>query len=197
MSLVPLALPGADLAFDPEWLDVAAADRLFDALHAALPWETHHVRLFGREVPSPRLSCWIGEADAVYRYSGTRHEPHPWPASLLPVLQRLRTDTGVEFNSVLANLYRDGRDAMGWHGDDEPELGPRPVIASVSLGGERRFAMKHRRIPGTGLAMALPHGSLLLMRGDTQRDYRHALPRTAKPVAARINLTFRRIVSAL
>ena len=197
MPLVPLALPGANLALDPAWLDAVAADRLFDALHAALPWATHHVRLFGREVASPRLSCWIGDPGAVYRYSGTRHVPHPWPDALSSLRQRLRTEFDVDFNSVLANLYRDGRDAMGWHGDDEPELGPRPVIASVSLGGERRFAMKHRRIPGAGLAIALPHGSLLLMRGDTQRNCRHALLRTAKPVAPRINLTFRRIVPML
>ena len=194
MPLVPLALPDADLAFDPEWLDAAAADQLLDALHAALPWETHPVRLFGREIPTPRLSCWIGDAGAIYRYSGTRYTPRPWPAQLLPVLQRLRTETGVAFDSVLANLYRDGRDAMGWHSDDEPELGPQPVIASISLGGVRRFTMKHRRVPGASLAIALPHGSLLLMRGDTQRNYRHALPRTAKPTAPRINLTFRRIL---
>ena len=97
-------------------------------------------------------------------------------------------------NSVLANLYRDGRDAMGWHSDDEPELGPRPVIASLSLGGTRRFVFRHRREPERKYELPLGHGSLLLMRGDTQADWKHALPRTARPVAPRINLTFRRIL---
>lgn len=196
MSLVPIALPDADLAFDPAWLDAAQAAALQAALQAEIAWETHRIRLFGRQVDSPRLSCWIGDPGAVYRYSGTRFEPRPWPESLLPLRARLREETGVDFNSLLANLYRDGRDSMGWHADDEPELGARPCIASLSLGAVRRFAFKSRDPDGPRLALGLPHGSLLLMRGDTQRRYRHALPRTARPVGARINLTFRRIATA-
>jgi len=96
---------------------------------------------------------------------------------------------------VLANLYRDGRDCMGWHSDDEPELGARPLIASLSLGATRRFALRHRRDPSRRLVLELPAGSLLLMRGQTQARWRHALPRTARPVGPRINLTFRRIVA--
>jgi len=99
----------------------------------------------------------------------------------------------IDFNSVLANLYRDGRDSMGWHSDDEPELGAQPAIASLSLGSTRRFVLKHRNDPSRKFALELPHGSLLLMRGATQANYRHALPRTARPVGPRINLTFRRI----
>jgi alkylated DNA repair dioxygenase AlkB len=100
----------------------------------------------------------------------------------------------VDFNSVLANRYRDGRDAMGWHRDDEPELGPQPVIASISLGATRRFRLKADDAAVPPLSLDLPHGSLLVMRGLTQSRFRHALPRTAKPVGERINLTFRRIV---
>ena len=103
---------------------------------------------------------------------------------------------GHEFNGVLLNLYRDGRDGMGWHADDEPELGPEPVIASVSLGAERRFRLKHRRLPEARLDIVLPHGSLLVMAGATQRHWVHALPKAAAPVGARINLTFRRVVGA-
>ncbi|HBK45083.1 MAG TPA: alpha-ketoglutarate-dependent dioxygenase AlkB, partial [Xanthomonadaceae bacterium] len=102
--------------------------------------------------------------------------------------------TGADFNSVLANRYRDGRDAMGWHSDDEPELGPQPLIASLSLGAARRFAFRHRSDPALRLALTLGHGDLLLMAGATQSHYRHALPRTARPVGERVNLTFRRIV---
>ena len=149
----------------------------------------------GREVPSPRLSCWIGDPDAVYGYSGTRHSPHPWHPALQALRMRLRSELDVDFNSVLANLYRDGADGMGWHSDDETELGPEPVIASVSLGGVRRFVLRHRRDATRRLALDLPDGSLLLMRGATQRDYRHALPKTARAVEPRVNLTFRRILS--
>jgi alkylated DNA repair dioxygenase AlkB len=185
------ALPGAALVYRPAWLPMAEADALLEDLGRTLPWSVHRIRLFGRDVDSPRLSAWIGDADAVYRYSGADFVPHPWTPALSALRLRLQDELDVRFNSVLANLYRDGRDAMGWHSDDEPELGPRPVIASVSLGGVRRFLLKHRQDPALRSVMELPHGSLLVMAGDTQRCYRHALPRTTKPVAPRINLTFR------
>ncbi len=186
-------LPGASLGFWPDWLGADAADRLFDGLIDALPWGVHRIRLFGREVDSPRLSAWIGDPDAVYRYSGTRFAPLPWTGALSAVRLGLQSALGSPFNSVLANLYRDGRDAMGWHSDDEPELGPKPLIASVSLGAPRRFLLKHRENPAMRSTLVLPHGSLLVMSGDTQRLYRHALPRTARPVGPRINLTFRHV----
>lgn len=191
MSLQPLSLADADVAFDPHWLAETDADRLLAGLREGIGWETHRIRLFGREHASPRLSCWIGDPGTAYRYSGSDFEPRPWPADLRPVRERLSAELGVGFNSVLANLYRDGRDCMGWHSDDEAELGAAPVIASVSLGATRRFVLKHRHDPERRLEIALPHGSLLVMAGATQRNYRHALPRTAKPVGERINLTFR------
>ncbi|MCJ0826674.1 alpha-ketoglutarate-dependent dioxygenase AlkB [Luteimonas sp. 50] len=190
---MPLALPGAELALEADWLPPADAAALFATLQTAIPWEVHRIRLFGRELASPRLSCWIGDPGAAYAYSGAVFQPRPWPAALLPLRARLREELGIDFNSVLANLYRDGRDSMGWHSDDEPELGARPVIASLSLGATRRFLLKPRRGAGGRLALELAAGSLLLMRGDTQQRYRHALPRTAKPVGPRINLTFRSI----
>ena len=188
-----LPLPEAEIWFDPEFLAATRADALFDQLRQQIAWETHRIKLFGREVDSPRLSSWIGDQGASYVYSNTRFEPRPWP----PALTILRKEIGIaadeRFNSVLANLYRDGRDSMGWHCDDEPELGPSPVIASLSLGAIRRFCLKHKRAGSKSIALELPHGSLLLMRGETQKNYRHALPKTAKPVGERINLTFRRI----
>jgi alkylated DNA repair dioxygenase AlkB len=129
-----------------------------------------------------------------YRYSGTEFEPRAWPGILLTIRARLADELGLDFNSVLANRYRDGRDAMGWHSDDERELGSAPTIASLSLGATRRFVLKHRLHPERKLALDLPRGSLLVMSGATQRHYRHALPRTARPVGERINLTFRRIL---
>ena len=189
------ALPGSELWYAPQWLPPAQADGLFAVLLDSIEWETHRIRLFGREVDSPRLSSWIGDEGAAYTYSGVRFQPHPWPAALADVRWRLARELDCEFNSVLANLYRDGRDCMGWHADNERELGAQPVIASLSLGATRRFVLKDRRVPARKLELALPHGSLLVMRGDTQQHYRHALPRTAKAVAERINLTFRRIAS--
>lgn len=212
MAWESIDLPGAEIALDRTWLPGAEADALLQVLLVTVPWETHRIRLFGREVASPRLSCWIGDPGASYVYSGTRFEPHPWPAALGVCRQRLAQACRVEFNSVLANLYRDGRDSMGWHRDDEPELGEQPVIASLSLGATRRFLIKPmagavsesrgpgfatRRAadPGSGtrVAIELAHGSLLVMRGSMQRRYRHALPRTRKPVGPRVNLTFRRV----
>jgi alkylated DNA repair dioxygenase AlkB len=189
-----IPLPDAELRLLPHWLAPDEADALFEELQRSIAWEVHRIRMFGREVASPRLSCWIGDADATYVYSRTRFEPHPWTEALASLRWRVQQACGARFNSVLANLYRGGSDAMGWHSDDEPELGPRPVIASVSLGAERRFCLRPRaqdagRREVRGLE--LPHGSLLCMAGDTQRHYQHALPRTAAAIGPRINLTFR------
>src|SRR5215510_1997849 len=137
MSLKALPLTDAEVSFDPCWLGAAEADRLLQGLREEIAWENHRIRLFGREHASPRLSCWIGDPGTAYRYSGALFEPRPWPALLGPLRERLCAQLGVGFNSVLANLYRDGRDCMGWHSDDEPELGTTPVIASVSLGATR------------------------------------------------------------
>lgn len=189
--LQPLDLPGADVRLDPAWLGADEADALFAVLRAGLPWENHRVRLFGREHPAPRLSVWIG--DAAYRYSGLVREPAPWTPELAALRDRMSAELETSFNSVLANLYRDGADAMGWHADDEPELGVAPVIASLSLGAVRRFVLGQRGGDGR-LALDLPPGSLLVMAGATQARYRHAVPRARRAVGPRINLTFRRIV---
>ncbi|RMH93437.1 alpha-ketoglutarate-dependent dioxygenase AlkB [Lysobacter pythonis] len=176
----------------PGWLPEAVAANLFAQLRVGVPWETHHIRMFGRTLAAPRLSCWIGDPGAVYRYCGNRFEPRPWPPAVARLREALEAELGAGFNSVLANLYRDGRDAMGWHRDDEPELGDAPLIASLSLGATRRFLLKAEA--GGRHAIDLAAGDLLLMHGESQRRYRHALPRTAKPVGPRINLTFRRIL---
>jgi alkylated DNA repair dioxygenase AlkB len=188
---------GADVALLPQWLPAEEAEATFTALYAAIPWETHRLRLFGREVDAPRLSCWIGDPHTSYVYSGTRFEPHPWPPLLADLRERLQRVCGARFNSVLANLYRDGCDSMGWHSDDEPELGDQPLIASLSLGAERRFRLRRRlpravkSSPADTVNLLLPPGSVLRMAGATQRLYRHDLPKTRRAVAPRINLTFR------
>jgi len=185
-------LPDADVRLT-QFCDEADAARWFARLHEEIPWERHRLRIFGREIDSPRLSCWIGDAEAVYTYSGTRFVPHAWTPALAELRDALLVHAGERCNSVLANLYRDGRDSMGWHSDAEPELGVEPVILSLSFGGVRRFRLRHRRDPRLRLELELPAGSLLRMAGSTQQFYRHDLPKTARPVAARINLTFRTI----
>ncbi|NIJ89734.1 alkylated DNA repair dioxygenase AlkB [Xanthomonas campestris] len=193
---IPVPLPGAQVQWWRGWLQAAAADALLQTLLTQVQWEVHRIRMFGRVVDSPRLSSWIGDPEASYRYSGTQFSPQPWLDALQPLRARLQEDTGRPFNSVLLNRYRSGNDAMGWHSDDEPELGAQPLIASVSLGATRRFAFKHRDDAALKQTLELGHGDLLLMGGDTQRCYKHALPRTARPVGERINLTFRQIASA-
>lgn len=194
-----IELPGADVVLQPRWLAPAEADALLATLLATIPWENHRIRLFGRELATPRLSCWIGDAGTGYVYSGTRFEPHAWPSALAALRLRVEAACGGRFNSVLANLYRDGNDSMGWHSDDEPELGAQPVIASLSLGAERRLRFRRRLPRGVRataadvLSLPLPHGSLLRMAGATQTLYRHELPKTRVAAGPRINLTFRRI----
>lgn len=193
MALAALPLAGADVGYQSDWLSSGEADALLGALLQVIPWEIHRIRLFGRDVASPRLSCWIGDPGAAYTYSRTRFEPSPWPEAVQLLRQRVADAVGEPFNAVLANLYRDGRDRMGWHSDDEPELGREPVIASVSLGAPRRFVFRRRDDPAHRFELPLEHGSLLVMRGATQRNWQHALPRNARTSAPRINLTFRRI----
>jgi alkylated DNA repair dioxygenase AlkB len=189
----PQSLPGADLLFYPNWIKPGFADSLLKILRENIIWECHRIKIFGREVDSPRLSCWIGDAGASYVYSQTRFEPHPWAPELQALRLRLQSEFESGFNSVLANLYRNGQDSMGWHSDDERELGKQPVIASISLGATRRFSFKAKTEAAKAVHLELPHGSLLLMRGDTQKNYRHALAKTSKPVGERINLTYRNI----
>jgi alkylated DNA repair dioxygenase AlkB len=192
MSATRIPLPGADVRYFADAF-AGEADALRDALLREIPWERHRIRLFGREVDSPRLSCWIGDTDAIYTYSRTRFEPHPWTPALSAIREALAARFGLHFNSVLANLYRDGRDSMGWHSDDEPELGADPVIASLSFGAVRRFRFRSRETRKVTLEIDLAHGALLVMRGATQRLYQHDLPKSARVAGARVNLTFRRI----
>jgi alkylated DNA repair dioxygenase AlkB len=188
-----IELPQALLYYEPEFLTAADSAALFRQLVDAVPWRQDRLRLYGREVPMPRLSAWYGDAGAVYSYSGLRLEPLPWLEALEQLRQRLQRHLSRRFNAVLLNYYRNGTDSMGSHSDDEPELGPAPVIATVSLGAPRRFALTPRGVASGGAAWRrdLADGSLLVMAGPCQRHWRHALPKTRRPVAGRISLTYR------
>ena len=178
----------------PGFIPPDEADRMLATLTAEIPWEATTLVMFGSEVAEPRLSAWIADEGVRYGYSGRMRTTHRWTPALDDLRWRLESHTGSRFNGVLANLYRDGRDHMGWHADDEPSLGPAPTIASISLGAERRFQLRHRT-SGEIVSCDLPHGSLLVMSGDSQRSWTHRLPRATRVAEPRVNLTFRFVVT--
>jgi alkylated DNA repair dioxygenase AlkB len=190
-----LDLPEAEVVFYPDFFPKAEADRLLVQLDETTEWRQDSMKMFGQVKPLPRLTAWYGDPGACYVYSGIVNEPLPWTAALAEVKDAAEAASGVAFNGVLLNHYRDGRDSMGWHADDEPEFGDEPVIASVSFGGTRNFQLKHKRRKELRASVELTHGGLLVMRGGTQANWLHQVPKTARPVGERLNLTFRRIVA--
>ena len=159
-------------------------------LQGETAWKAEHIKLFGRQVPQPRLTAWHGEA--AYTYSGLRLEPLPFTPLQAEIKAAVEAASGRHFNSVLLNYYRDGADSMGMHSDDEPELGPNPAIASVSFGAVRTFILRHKRTKHT-LKVDLTSGSLLLMAGATQHHWQHGINKSGRSMGPRINLTFRYI----
>ena len=188
-----ITLRDGELGWHAQAFTAAEAAGLFTELRETLPWQQEQLVIFGRERPVPRLVSWHGDPAARYAYSGVLHEPAPWTPALERIRERVQQLAGGSFNSVLANLYRDGRDGMGWHSDDEPELGRNPLIASVSLGATRRFRLRHRRERTLTHALELTDGSVLVMAGPTQHHWQHSITKTARPVGPRINLTYRQI----
>ena len=174
------------------FLDRRRADALLARALATLDWRRERLTMFGREVTAPRLVAWYGEAGTAYRYSGVIRRAMPWRGPLRALALEVGAALQWRFDYVLANRYRDGADMLGWHADDERELGAEPVIAALSVGAERVFRLRPRH-GGASTAQQLQHGSLLVMWGRSQRDYKHCLPRTSKPVGERISFTFRRI----
>ncbi len=192
-----LTLPGAELLFFSQFDTGMDPVLLLGQLLDEIEWQQEEITLFGRTVLQPRLVAWYGDAGATYTYSGVRHDPLPWTGVLTQLRSQVEAAVGSPFNSVLLNYYRDHRDAMGLHADDEPELGPEPVIASLSLGAQRTLYFRHRtRRDLVTFNLPLPPGSLLVMRGTTQQNWKHGLRRLSRPCGPRVNLTFRRILDA-
>ncbi len=186
--------PDLELAVHRGAIAPPVADRWLEALLHEVPWRQDHVVVFGRRSPIPRLQAWIGDPGRRYAYSGIELEPQPWTPTLTAVRELVTGLAGTPANSVLCNLYRDGHDSVAWHADDEPELGPEPVIASVSLGATRRFQLRRRDDPDERRDLELRHGDVIVMSGPTQRAWLHRIPRTATSVGRRVNLTFRTIL---
>jgi len=193
------------LLYFGQFLSKSEADELEQQLQRHVPWQQERIRMMGRWILQPRLTAWYGDADAQYTYAGLVNQPLPWLPELAQLRKRVESAVGLHFNSVLLNLYRNGRDYMGWHADDERALGRDPVIASLSLGAARRFclrpreAQKRRESPFLNaseetLRIVLEPGSLLLMQAGIQHRYKHALPKALRVTEPRINLTFRRIL---
>ncbi len=169
-------------------------DAVLKRLIAEVPWRQDKILVWGKLFRQPRLVAWYGDRGSEYTYSGITMAPLPWTELLLEIKRRVEDVTASSFNSVLLNYYRDNRDSMGFHSDDEPELGERPVIASLSLGEERTFVLKHRVDKLVKpVRLRLASGSLLLMKGETQRYWKHGIAKTTRPCGPRVNLTFRRI----
>lgn len=186
-----ISLADAQLVYHPNPDLGVSSDAIFAALRAEIPWGQHCVNIHGQIIPQPRLSSWHGEV--IHTYSTLAHVlvPRPWNGIVALLRERVEAICAARFNSMLANLYRDGHDAIGWHADDEPELGPTPVIASLSFGAERGFSIRRKDDHTQVKRIMLEHGSLLIMAGAMQRHWQHAVMRTAKPIGERINLTFR------
>ncbi|MTJ13147.1 alpha-ketoglutarate-dependent dioxygenase AlkB [Anabaena sp. UHCC 0187] len=187
-----LSVPDAELILYPSYFLEEESDLIFQRLLTEINWRQDKIKFYGKEIDIPRLTAWYGDPGKSYTYSNITMNPIPWTPVLFLIRNRIEDIAKISFNSVLINLYRHGKDSMGWHSDDEPELGKDPIIASVSFGGERKFQLRHKfNKTLEKVAFNLTHGSLLIMKGKTQEYWQHQIPKTAKPVMPRINLTFR------
>lgn len=190
-----LPLIDSDISYYSEISLHKPSDNLLIELIRQTPWRQEQITIYGKTWPQPRLSAWYGDSQTSYRYSGISMDPLPWTPTLLAIKQSIETLAEQRFNSVLLNYYRNHRDSMGMHSDDERELGSEPVIASLSLGEERTFLLKHKsRKDLRTLKLPLPSGSLLLMKGPTQRYWKHGINKERVACRARVNLTFRTIL---
>jgi alkylated DNA repair dioxygenase AlkB len=188
--LTPIPLADGELALLPALALPLSLPDVMAHLVAETEWRAETVTVFGKRHLQPRLTAWHG--DAAYTYSGLTLAPLPFTPLLQQIYTAVESATGHRFNSVLLNYYRDGRDSMGMHSDDEPELGPEPAIASLSLGATRTFILRHKQTRQT-VKIELQNGSLLLMAGALQQNWLHGINKTARPVGPRLNLTFRYI----
>jgi alkylated DNA repair dioxygenase AlkB len=171
----------------------AESNALLESFITKLPWESMTIKMFGRDTKIPRLQCWIGDEGCEYRYSGKQLNRQIWNQDLTMIRKKIFKELKIDFNSVLANYYRDGKDSMGWHSDDEKELGPNPTIASISFGSERDLVFRNK-ISKKTLTIPQTNGCLILIDGETQKNWQHSIKKTQKIIGPRINLTFRNII---
>jgi len=195
-SVELIELTDGDILWVRHFLAIDEANQLMQSLQQEIPWRQDSIRIAGKETPIPRLQAWFGDEGMSYTYSGLTLEPTPWSDTLNAIKHRIEDYSDCHFNSLLANLYRDENDSVGWHADDEPELGENPTIASLSLGEPRDFVLKHRKHPEQKIRLSLQNGDLLVMKGALQHHWLHQVPKSKTACGPRINLTFRRIFKA-
>lgn len=194
--LEPLAIPDAEVYYRVHLPLSLPHLNVMQTLIASVPWRAEDIVVWGKTFSQPRLIAWYGDEGFSYTYSGIHLHPVPWTDVLLDIKKRVEAATGTTFNSVLLNYYRDNRDSMGFHSDDEPELGEHPSIASLSLGEERMFVFKHKTSKTLKpIRIKLASGSLLLMKGETQKNWKHGIEKESSSCGPRVNLTFRRITN--
>ena len=187
-------LKEADIIYYPNFYDFLEANTIFEQLLNEIPWQQDDIKVYGKVYAQPRLTALFGNDGKPYSYSNIKMQPHPWNLILQKMKFQIENVIAENFTTVLLNLYRNGKDSNGWHADNEKELGINPVIASLSFGEERYFHLQHNTDKELKLKILLEHGSLLIMKGTTQHFWKHQIPKTAKPIGNRINLTFRKIV---
>lgn len=180
---------GGTITYIPDFFSQKLADKLFEIILKKTPWKQEKT-FYGNSFP--RLTSYYADAGVKYKYSGVAHESLPWPMYLAEVKKRVEKEVGKPFNSLLLNYYRDGKDSIGWHADDEKELGENPIVPSISLGAERVFQIRHEE-SREKKEFILKNGSLIIMGGTMQHHWKHSVPKTTKPIESRINLTFRNI----
>jgi alkylated DNA repair dioxygenase AlkB len=186
-----LELPDSDIRYFPNFMNTRKADLYFESLRKNVKWQQDDIKVFGKIYAQPRLTALFGNNGKPYSYSNITMQPYDFTSELLEIKEQIEGKTNVIFTTCLLNLYRDGNDSNGWHADNEKELGINPVIASITLGQERFFHLKHRTQKELKHKLLLEHGSLLLMEGETQHQWLHQIAKTKKPIGERINLTFR------
>jgi alkylated DNA repair dioxygenase AlkB len=183
-----------EVLFFPRAFSQTESNNYFKHLVEEITWKHEAIKIFGKEVMQPRLTAWYGDNNKSYTYSGITMQPHAWTEILLQIKARAETIAGIAFTSALLNYYRNGSDSMGWHRDNEKELGTNPVIGSVSFGAARKFQLRCYTDKRIVRNIELTHGSLLLMRGETQHYWEHQLPKTGNNIGGRVNITFRVIM---
>lgn len=181
------------LIYFTDAISSAESSRFFQSLKSTIDWGQDEIMMFGKRTKVPRLTSWYADPNVKYSYSGLQLIPREWTAELLEIKTMAEQLSDNIFNSVLLNYYRGGADSMGWHSDDERELGVNPIIASITFGYPRRFLIREKADYSNKKEIELEDGSVLVMRGDFQETYQHSIPKTAKTVGERLNLTFRTI----
>jgi alkylated DNA repair dioxygenase AlkB len=183
-------IKNGEFIFEPNFFDVDESKLFLENLKNKILWKQESMNMYGKQINFPRLTSWYGENDKPYSFSGIKLNPNPWSNELIAIKQKIEPVSNTVFNSVLLNLYRDGKDSISWHTDAEKELGKNPIIASVNFGATRKFQLRHIETKEK-LEIDLSNGSLLIMQGELQHFWQHQVPKTNSLISERINLTFR------